>query len=132
MSTRRWIDWVNVILGLWLAASAWVFVLNAGDGPIVWSSWSAGGAIVALAAFSMYKPSVRADALGVMVGIWLMVSPWMLGLSHLSSAAMNAIIMGLLVVGYALWALRIDTRISRDWPTDIAYATPPERGAARN
>ena len=114
MTTRRWVDWVNVILGIWLIVSAWVLVLNAGDGSVVWSSWSAGGAIVALAAFSIHKPSVGADALVVIIGVWLVASPWMLGLSAQSSAATNAVIIGLLVICYGLWALRIDTRVAKD------------------
>lgn len=113
MTTRRWVDWVNVILGVWLIVSAWVVALNAAEGAIAWNSWSAGGAIVTLAAFSMYKPGVAADALGIVIGIWLVASPWIFGLRDLSSAATNAVIVGLLVIGYALWALRIDTRTSK-------------------
>ena len=114
MTTRRWVDWVNVILGVWLIVSAWVLVLNATEGAIAWSSWSAGCAIVALAAFSMYRASVGADALGIIIGIWLVASPWILRLRDQPSAATNAVIMGLLVIGYALWALLIDTRASKD------------------
>lgn len=113
MTTRRWLDWVNVILGLWLIASPQLLTLDAGDSPVAWSLCSWGAGIVTLAAFSMYKPAVWADAVGVMFGMGLIASPWVLGFTHLSAAAMHAVIVGLLVVGYAFWAMLIDTTPSR-------------------
>jgi len=109
MTTRRWLDWVNVILGLWLIASPRFHILGAGDSPAAWSVWSLGAGVVMLAGFSMYRPAAWADAVGVMFGMWLIASPWMLGFTNLSAAAMNAVIVGVLVVGYAFWAMRIDT-----------------------
>jgi hypothetical protein len=108
MTTRRWVDWVNVMLGVWLIASPWLLTVAAGDWPAAWSSWSVGTGIVTLAFFAMRKPAVWGDALGIMLGAWLMVSPWMLELASASAAATNAVIIGVLVIGYALWAMRID------------------------
>jgi SPW repeat len=108
MTTRRWVDWVNVMLGVWLIASPWLLTVAAGDRPAAWSAWSVGAGIVTLAIFAMRKPAIWGDALGVMLGAWLMGSPWMLELASASVAAANAVIIGLLVIGYALWAMRID------------------------
>jgi SPW repeat len=108
MTTRRWVDWVNVMLGAWLISSPWRLTTGAaGDGPAAWSSWSVGAGIVALAFFSMYKPAVWGYAVGVVLGVWLAASPWTLGFASASAAAANAVIIGLLVIGYALWAMRI-------------------------
>ena len=108
MTTRRWVDWVNVMLGAWLIASPWLLTAAAGDRSAAWSSWSVGAAIVTLALFALYKPAVSGDAVGVMFGAWLIASPWMLGFAGASAAATNAVTLGLLVIGYALWAMRID------------------------
>jgi hypothetical protein len=108
MTTRRWVDWVNVILGVWLIASPWLLTVAVGDRPAGWSSWSVGAGIVTLAFFAMYKPAVWGDAVGVMFGTWLIASPWMFGFASASAAATNAVIIGLLVIAYALWAMRID------------------------
>ena len=62
MTTRRWVDWVNVILGMWLIASPWLLTVAAGDRPAGRSSWSVGVGIVTLAFFAMYKPAVWGDA----------------------------------------------------------------------
>lgn len=109
MTTRRWLDWVNVILGLWLIASPQLFTLTASDSAAIWGLWSLGAGILTLAFFSMYRPAVGADAVGVMLGMGLIASPWMLGFSDLPAAAMNVVVVGLLVVGYAFWAMLIDT-----------------------
>lgn len=108
MTTRRWVDWVNVMLGLWLIASPWLLTVAASDRPAAWSSWSVGAAIVTVAFLAMYKPAVWRDAVGVMFGAWLIASPWVLGFVGASAAATNAVIIGLLAIGYALWAMRID------------------------
>jgi len=106
MKTRRWVDWVNVMLGVWLILSPWLFTVVAGTGPAAWISWSVGAGIVTLAFVAMYKPALWSDALGLMLGAWLMASTWLFGFD--GAVAANAVIMGLLVMGYALWAIRID------------------------
>ena len=104
---RRWVDWVNVMLGVWLITSPWLLTMTAGNGFAAWSSWSVGAGIVTLAFCAMYKPTVWGDAVGVMFGAALIASPWMFGFADVSAAASNAVILGLLVIGYALWAMRI-------------------------
>lgn len=109
MTMRRWVDWVNVIIGVWLFASPWLLTVVAGAEPAAWSSWSVGAGIVTLALFSMYKPAVWRDTVGIILGAWLMASPWLLGFDSARAAALNAVVVGLLVIGYALWAMHIDT-----------------------
>lgn len=113
MTMRRWVDWVNVGLGVWLIVSPWLLTAAAGYTPADWSSWSVGAAIVTVAFFAMYKSAVWGDAVGVMLGAWLIASPWLLGFASASASAANAVIIGMLVICYALWAMRIDM-IARD------------------
>ena len=124
MTTRRWVDWVNVILGMWLIASPWLLTVAAGDRPAGRSSWSVGVGIVTLAFFAMYKPAVWGDAVGVILGAWLIASPWMLGFASAAAPAANAVIIGTLVICYALWAMRIDMT-SKDAAAYQAYHRRP-------
>jgi hypothetical protein len=125
MTTRRWVDWVNVIFGVWLIASPWLLPAAAGAEPTAWNSWSVGAGIVTLAFFAMYKPAVRGDTVGIILGAWLMASPWLLGFNSSPAAATNAVVIGVLVIAYALWAMRIDIT-SRD---GAAYDTHQYRPA---
>lgn len=124
MTMRRWVDWVNVSLGVWLIASPWLLTASAGDTFADWSSWSVGAAIVTVAFFAMYKSAVWGDALGVMLGAWLIASPWMLGFASAPAPAANAVIIGTLVICYALWAMRIDMT-SKDAAAYQAYQRRP-------
>ena len=129
MTTRRWVDWVNVILGLWLITSPWLLTLAAGDGGAAWNSWSVGVGIVTLAGFAMYKPAIWGDVVGIVFGMWLIASPWMLDLSSPSPAATNVVIVGLLVIGYALWAMRIDITTLPMLTTGMSPTTPGRAAA---
>jgi hypothetical protein len=118
MTTRRWVDWVNVILGVWLIASSGLLTLAAGQAA-AWSACSAGIALVILAGLAMTRSAVWLDALGVMVGAWLMLSPWAIYFVSSSSAATNAFIVGVLVIAYALWAMRLDIATSTNARTTV-------------
>jgi hypothetical protein len=108
MTMRHWIDWINVMFGVWLITSPWFLTVAGDDKPAAWSSWIVGAGIVSLAFFAMYKPAVWGDSVGIILGAWLLASPWMLGFAGAPAAAMNAVIIGVLVIGYAFWAMRID------------------------
>ena len=113
ITTRRWLDWVIVILGLWLITSPRILTLAADDGPAAWSSRIVGAGLLVLAAFSIRKPAAWVESVGAVLGVWLIASPWILEITRSSSAAANVVIVGLLVIGYAIWAFRIDTRHTR-------------------
>ena len=113
ITTRRWLDWVIVILGFWLIISPRVLTLAADDGAAAWSSRIVGAGLLTLAAFSLRKPAVWVESVGAVLGVWLIASPWILKITDLSSAAANVVIVGLLVIGYAIWAFRIDTGRTR-------------------
>ena len=107
MTTRHWVDWVNVILGVWLVASPWLLTGTTADGPANWSLAGAGIGIVMLAVLAMRRPTVWGDTTGIVLGMWLIASPWVLGFVG-ATATTNAVIIGSLVIVYALWAARID------------------------
>ena len=121
MSTRRWVDWVNILLGLWLISSPWLMNFSAEDRAAALSAWSMGTGLLVLAFISMYKPATLRDALALILGVWLMVSPWLLGSAALMTISLNAVITGALVSGYALWAMYIDSVFDTDHPYDDGF-----------
>jgi len=126
MTMRHWVDWINVMFGVWLITSPWFLTVAGDDQPAAWSSWIVGVGIVSLAFFAMYKPAGWGDSVGIILGAWLLASPWMLGFAGAPAAAMNAVIIGVLVIGYAFWAMHINITFG-----DGAANDPNQRRPAR-
>jgi membrane protease YdiL (CAAX protease family) len=102
----RWQDWVSLVLGVILFITPWVF------GTVMhgWSSWDAWivgviGVILALLALALFRISSAFEWLSLILGVWLFISPWILGFAVLGSAAWVAWIIGILFVVANGWAL---------------------------
>lgn len=98
-------DVVNLVLGAWLFLSPWIF----GFVPETAASWNAwlsgivvaGLAIAALAAFAEWEEWVN-----LAVGLWVIASPWLVGLSQNAAATRDHVVVGALVAAVAaarLW-----------------------------
>jgi hypothetical protein len=104
MKKQHWQDWVNLLLGVWIFISPWVTAPNV-SGVIVANDSIVGTAVTTLSvasilAFRLWE--VRATGL---VGIWLMISPWLLGFWSSTAHSWNAVVIGGLLVLHAIWLL---------------------------
>jgi hypothetical protein len=91
-------SWVNILLGIWVIISP--FVLQMHSTKAIWSNVVTGVVvcILALVRWSTHRPGL--SWLNLMVGVWLVVSPFVL---FLSTAAMwNNVILGIIVAATAL------------------------------
>jgi hypothetical protein len=115
-STERWRDWVMLVLGAWLFLSPWILGFAggapagaeptvAGPAAAAWNAWIVGVVITALAIWAIVKFAEWQDWLTGILGVWLIIAPWVLGFSSLTAAAWNQVIVGLLVVALAAWEL---------------------------
>ena len=62
------------------------------------------------------------DWTNLILGVWLFVSPWLIGFAGSSSAAWNAWILGLAVTAFALWALAVPGSRGAQWWLVISAA----------
>src|SRR5215813_3702477 len=80
MSIKHWQDPVNLILGVWLLISPWVLehqaeATSTGNAVIL-------GVLIALAAvIALFRVKAWEEWTNVVLGVWLVVSPWILGFS---------------------------------------------------
>ena len=109
MRRQNWQDWVNLLIGIWLFISPWIFV-GAAAGAAAWNFWIVGIliAVFALAALSAFQ--VWEEWVNVALGLWMIVSPWVVGFSAATGLTWNAVIMGVLVVAFAGWAVGEQSR----------------------
>lgn len=107
-SPTRWITAANGILGLWLIAAPFVLRALAVD---QWNDPVVGAAIVVLSGYNYYcertqgTVSQRAAAITSILGGWLIVAPFVYGLSGI--ALWNNVCVGVVVTsfgGYNVYA----------------------------
>ncbi len=115
MAPKRWQDLVNGVLGLWMFASPTILGFAAPGSTAMRVAWILGLAIVVFAGIAVYMPKAWEEALNVILGIYLLASPWGLGYSDQARPTTNAVVVGLLVTALAVWAMLMDTAVQKWW-----------------
>lgn len=118
----RWRDVVNLVLGVWLFVSPWILQYTAIE-LAAWNAYVLGviiavAAIAALVAFHEWE-----EWADMAFGLWLIVSPWVLGFATLTTTALpaetgavgteagafaatwNFIVVGALTLALAAWSV---------------------------
>lgn len=114
MTGKRWQDWANVALGLWLFASPWV--LGYLDNPYAaWNAYALGAGVVVLAAIATYMPEAWEEMINTLAGVWLILSPYLLGFASHTMVALNTVAIGVLVTAFAVWAMFSDKEFYKRW-----------------
>jgi hypothetical protein len=112
---KRWQDWVNVVLGVWMFLSPWILGFAAAQGAAAWCAWILGAAVIVFAASAVYVPKAWEEAINIILGLCLIVAPWVLGFGAQSTATSNSVIVGVLVVAFGVWAMLRDTTVQTWW-----------------
>jgi hypothetical protein len=101
---RHWQDWASWALGLWLVLSPWIVMFwtqkVALENAVIVGFLLLLVEVVTLSAFRVWE-----EWLNVILGAWLVVSPFVLGVAGASAIA-NFVCTGALVVALALNELR--------------------------
>ena len=106
--SSQWKDTANLVLGLWLAVSPWALSYAAAATP-AWNAHIVGviiavASIAALSTFQVWEEWVNAA-----LGVWLIVSPFIVGFGNLTTAVWNQLIVGIVVLVLAAWAASTET-----------------------
>lgn len=114
MSVKHWQDPANIVLGLWLVISPWILSYQT-ETSALWNALIVGALVAALAAYELFEVKAWEEWTSVALGVWLVISPWVLGFSMMTAAMWNAVIVGLAVAVLALWALGTDKTLGGWW-----------------
>jgi hypothetical protein len=114
ISVKHWQDPLNLILGVWMVASPWVLNYSTQRDP-TWNAIILGILIALAALFALFRVMAWEEWGNVVLGVWLVISPWVLGFSGMAQAMSNAVIVGVVVAVLALWALGTDKDIGGWW-----------------
>lgn len=116
MVTRRWQDGVNLVLGLWLFTSPWI--LDYAGTTAAGNAYVMGTGIVVFAAFAAYMPKAWEEVLNTLLGIWLVLAPFLLGFTAMTGIALHTVVVGVLVTAFAVWAMFSDPQFYERWHKD--------------
>jgi hypothetical protein len=99
---NRWQDRMEILVGVWLCIAPWVLGLPP---AAAWSAVAVGVFVILLSAEDFFFPDQLEEWGNAVLGIGLMISPWVWGYADHTVATMNAFLSGLLISGFAFWAL---------------------------
>ena len=110
MNKQHWQDWVNGFLGFWIFISPWALQHTMPSDAVVgglamWNLWTVGVIVLVVAAVALFAYQAWEEWTNLILGAWLLISPWFLGFSASTALVWNAVIIGALVVLFAAWAL---------------------------
>ncbi len=99
-----WKNTLCMLAGLWLWVSPFILHFKLGSGAS--SDADVVGVVIgSLSMMAIATPQKWEEWGKVVLGVWLLASPWLLGFSHQTLATYDMIIVGLLVVALSLWSL---------------------------
>ena len=88
-------DVANLILGAFLFLSPWIFGFDAGTASK--NAMIAGIVIAVVAIAALWAFAVWEEWLNLIVGLWTLVSPWVLGFNGTTKAMAVSVVVGILV-----------------------------------
>jgi hypothetical protein len=98
MKMRRWQDVVILVLGFWLIVSPFVMQYPDLTGIAALNSYVFGFGVMVFAAIALYRPQMWEEWINLVLGIWLLVAPIVLGFRSETDAVANHLLVGLLIV----------------------------------
>lgn len=101
---KHWQDPANALLGVWLIVSPLVLGFQSDMTSLV-NAVVVGVLLLATALGAIFVPRAWEEWTETALGLWLVVSPWVLGSAAQSTKA-SAVVTGLVVITLALWALQ--------------------------
>lgn len=111
---KHWQDPISAVLGLWLAISPWVLGFHS-DVPAMPNALIVGLAILVVALAASFRPQAWQPPTSLVLGMWLIASPWALDFAFLNEAKLDALIVGILVAALASGVLYADKDYIGGW-----------------
>lgn len=104
MEGKRGQDLINLILAVCLFISPWIIGFAA-ETTAAYNAWIIGVVLGALAVATLAVFAEWEEWVNLVLGLWLIVSPWLLGFMANADAMATHVILGVLVVVASAWAV---------------------------
>lgn len=94
---RRWQDWANVVLGIWLIVSPFVLGYAETGTLAAPHSYAIGIAVAVFALAALYRFYRWEEGVNLVLGLWLVAAPFVLNFSNVEPALWNHVVVGILI-----------------------------------
>lgn len=99
------IDWANLVAGVVLAATPWLFGYAGAAAP-QWNALIVGVVIALVAIGALVSFRQWEEWVNLVLGLWVIISPWVLGFSGMRNAMVSHVVLGIIIAVLAaveLW-----------------------------
>ncbi len=107
--SQRWQDYVTTLMGVWVLFSLEIihffFPELVFTRAIAWSQGAVGFALIAVGASAVAGYQLWEEWVDVILGLWLIMSPWIIGFGEVPVLTWNTILSGAAVAILAGWVL---------------------------
>lgn len=95
---------INILLGIWLLVSPWVFGYHSMGTPALLNSVFVGALIAILAAsrLASLRTSTGLSAVNLILALWTMTSPWVCGYAANRGGVWDNVILGVVIAALAI------------------------------
>jgi hypothetical protein len=95
---------INVLLGIWLIISPWMF--DYGGRPAVVNSVVVGALISLMAGYRLasLRNSAGLSVLNLVLALWTIAAPWVCGYAANVGGAADNVILGVMIAALAIWS----------------------------
>lgn len=105
LQRARWSSALNVVAGAWLMLAPFVLSFE-GENAGQWNHIIVGAAVALMALVRASDPDHRVGVswANAVLGVWMIVAPYVLGYSDVNQATTNSIVMGVVILGLAAFS----------------------------
>lgn len=115
---KHWQDPVNALVGIWLIVSPWLLGFS---GVVIATTTTAavGALLLASSLGAMQFAQAWEEWLDVVLGVVLMLLPFVFGFDDVPAALQNALVCGAAVTFLAFWVLASDDVLAGWWEKNV-------------
>ena len=106
LNDARYASGINVLLGIWLIVAPYVLSFS-GTSAALWNDIIVGAAVFILGLVRLrdLRTTMWASWVNLLLGIWMVIGPYVLSYSDITNARWNDIVVGIAVAILAAWSL---------------------------